>query len=297
VSELVAAFVDARADAAGALSTDAIARALADALAAGRAAWPAVTLDEDAWVRALALLAPTPLDPAQPLGPIAAADHYLAFACAAHDPAALAACDAMLVREATIAADATRLSAQIRDEALQIVRTQLFVERAERPPAIHDYAGRGPLRGWLRVTISRELVRVAKAQQRSVSLEEQLLADARIDDPMLEELKARGKVELAEAFRASLAELAPRDRTLLRYQLVDGLTIDDIGAIYRVHRATAARWLARIRDDLVAATRARVAAAMGLGTDEAASIVRLVQSQLDVSVIRHLDPKGHDPGG
>jgi RNA polymerase sigma-70 factor (ECF subfamily) len=272
---------------------DASEAAIARALEVARAAWPGVTIDAYAWGRALIALAPQPIDPAQPLGPVAVADHYLAFACAAHDPIALAACDAMLVREARLAADAVRLSEQIRDEALQIVRTQLFLDRPERPPAIRDYAGRGPLRGWLRVTISRELIRVAKAQQRSISLEEHLLADAKLDDPLLEELKTRARAELADAFRASLAELAPRDRTLLRYQLVDGLTIDDIGAIYKVHRATAARWLARIRDELVDATRARVAAAMGLGTDEAASIVRLVQSQLDVSVIRHL----HEPGG
>jgi RNA polymerase sigma-70 factor (ECF subfamily) len=296
VSELVAEFLGALGEPARPEDEVAIGIAIDDALAAGPSAWPGVAVDPGAWVRALAGLAPKPLDPARPLGALAAVDHYLAFACGAGDPAALAACDALLVREATIAADAARLSATIRDEAVQIVRTQLFVARAERPAAIHDYAGRGPLRGWLRVTVSRELVRVAKAQQRSVSLEEHLLADSHLEDPLLAELKVRGRQELADGFRASLAELAPRDRTLLRYQLVDGLTIDDIGAIYRVHRATAARWLARIRDELVEKTRARVAAALGVDTDEAASIVRLVQSQLDVSVIRHLGPTGHDPG-
>jgi len=107
---------------------------------------------------------------------------------------------------------------------------------------------------------------------------------------VLAELKARYRSELADAFRTSLAELAPRDRTLLRYQMIDGLSIDEIGAIYRVHRATAARWLVGIRDHLVADTRGRLAAKLGVDTEEAASIVRLVQSQLDVSVIRHLDP-------
>jgi RNA polymerase sigma-70 factor (ECF subfamily) len=72
--------------------------------------------------------------------------------------------------------------------------------------------------------------------------------------------------------------------------MIDGLTIDDIGAIYRVHRATAARWLVGIRDKLVEQTRGRLAAKLGVDTEEAASIVRLVQSQLDVSVIRHLGP-------
>ena len=157
--------------------------------------------------------------------------------------------------------------------------------------AIGDYAGRGALRSWLRVCVSRELVRLAKAQQREEPLEEHLIADPGYgDDPALEELKAKYRAELADAFRTALSELPARERTLLRYQLIDGLTIDEIGAIFRVHRATAARWLAKIRDDLVTRTRSLMAESLGVDTDEAASIVRLVQSQLDVSVIRHLGP-------
>ncbi|HEY5949635.1 MAG TPA: sigma-70 family RNA polymerase sigma factor [Kofleriaceae bacterium] len=270
---------------------DALQAALAAALAEAKATWPNVRVDEDAWRAALAELAPEPLDPAKPLGEVLVADHYLAFACAAGDPTAVAQCDAILVREAGFAADGTRMHASVRDEATQIVRAQLLAPREHRPPAIGDYAGRGALRSWLRVCVSRELVRIAKAQQREEPLEEHLIADSGYgDDPALEALKAKYRAELAEAFRTALTELPARERTLLRYQLIDGLTIDEVGAIFRVHRATAARWLAKIRDDLVARTRSLVAEALGVDTAEAASIVRLVQSQLDVSVIRHLGP-------
>ena len=265
--------------------------ALAAALAEASAAWPNVRVDPVAWQAALAELAPKPLDRANPLGQILVADHYLAFACAAGDQAAIAECDAILVREAGFAADGTRMHASVRDEATQVVRAQLLAPREGRPAAIGDYAGRGALRSWLRVCVSRELVRIAKAQQRAAPLEEHLIADvAYVDDPALEELKAKYRAELADAFRAALGELPARERTLLRYQLIDGLTIDEIGAIFRVHRATAARWLAKIRDDLVTRTRELMAVALGVDTAEAASIVRLVQSQLDVSVIRHLGP-------
>src|SRR5205823_6435332 len=139
------------------------------------------------------------------------------------------------------------------------------------------------------------MVRLAKAQQRTVALEDHLVdLPAVAADPVLEELKAKYRAELANAFRIALDALSKRDRTLMRYQLVDGLTIDDIGKLHRVHRATAARWLSAIRDGLVEHTRALLAAALGVDSVEAASIVRMVQSQLDVSVIRHLDPKRHD---
>jgi RNA polymerase sigma-70 factor (ECF subfamily) len=179
----------------------------------------------------------------------------------------------------------------LRDEAVQVVRAIAFSPRAERPAAIHDFAGRGSLAGWLRVLVARELVRLAKAQNRSAELEDHLLELPAVDaDPVLEELKTKYRAELAGAFRTALDELSKRDRMLLRYQLVDGLTIDDIGKLHRVHRATAARWLAAIRDGLVDRTRAILAEVLGVDTLEAASIVRMVQSQLDVSVIRHLQP-------
>lgn len=285
--DVVAAFAAVLGD----LANDAartLATAFGAAHAAGRAAWPMVEIEPVRFAEYLAPRLASPLDPGAPLGNLAVTDLFLACGCTLLDPKALAACDELLRREATVAADVARMHASARDEALQIVRTAVFAPRAERTAAIHDYAGRGSLRGWFRVMLSRELVRLARAQDRAVELEDELAADDASDDPVLAELKARYRSELADAFRASLAELVARDRTLLRYQMIDGLTIDEIGSIYRVHRATAARWLVGIRDKLVESTRARLAEKLGVDTREAASIVRLVQSQLDVSVIRHL---------
>ena len=292
MSDLASAFLAARGEQATEAERAALRTALDAALAAAREVWPGVAIDPVAWIASLAAIAPRPLDTPHPLGAILVADHYVAFACAAGDPAAVAACDAILVREAGFAAEGTRMHASVRDEAVQIIREQLFVARPDRPAAVGSYSGRGPLRAWMRVSISRELVRIARSQQKSAPLEEKLIADpVFIEDPVLEELKVKYREQLANAFREALATLPARERTLLRYQVIDGLTIDDIGALFKVHRATAARWLAKIRDDIVERTRASLAQALGVDTEEAASIVRLVQSQLDVSVIKHLDSK------
>jgi RNA polymerase sigma-70 factor (ECF subfamily) len=289
VHELAAAFLEARDE-----TTDdiaALSRALDEAIAEGRQAWPTLVVDTLVWVRVLAKLAPSPLAIDQPFGALLIADHYVAFACGSGDPAAVAACDAIVVREAGFAAAGTRMHDSVRDEAIQIVRELLLSPRAGRAPAIKDYGARGPLRSWIRVAVSREMIRLAKAQNRTEPFEEQLIAaPGYASDPVLEELKTKYRAELATAFRAALDELPPRDRTLLRYQVIDGLTIDEIGAIYRVHRATSARWIAKIREELIEKTRTTMAKALGVDSEEAASIVRLVQSQLDVSVIRHLGP-------
>jgi len=266
----------------------AIGRVLAAALADAGAAWSGVELEPETYAAYVAeRLSDGPA--AEGLARMALGDLYLACACASGQPRALEALDGLIGRAVAMAADAARAPAVVRDEAAQMVRTLLLLPRPERPPAILDYSGRGPLGGWLRIIATREVVRLAKRSGREVELGDALLADPGLgDDPVLRRLKERYRAELAEAFRAALATLGPKERTLLRYQLIDGLGIDDIGAILHVHRATAARRLARVRDLLVAETRARLAERLRIADDEVESIIRLVQSELDVSIIRHL---------
>jgi RNA polymerase sigma-70 factor (ECF subfamily) len=82
-----------------------------------------------------------------------------------------------------------------------------------------------------------------------------------------------------------MAALTARQRTLLRLAYVDGLTVDAIGRMYAVHRATAARWLAAAREALFEEARVRVQAAVGAGMT---SVIRLVHSQVQLSLSRLL---------
>jgi len=266
----------------------AVATAVARAVAAGADAWPGVALAPAAFAAHIAARLPEDRSALAGIVGINAADLYLACACRAGDPRALAACDELLRNEAVTVAGAARVDAAAKDEAVQLVRTLLFLPRPERPPAIDDYAGRGPLRAWLRVILTREVIRIAKDRGRDLHFDVDMLDAEAGDDPTFAAMKAQYRDQLAAAFRAVLDGLAPRDRTLLRYQVLDGLSIDEIGSIYRVHRATAARWLAKIRADLIDATLKRLSADLAIGEDSAASIIRLVQSQLEMSVIRHL---------
>ncbi len=69
---------------------------------------------------------------------------------------------------------------------------------------------------------------------------------------------------------------------------MDGLNIDEIGAIYRVHRVTAYRWLEKARDALVKHTQKLLAAQLKVEKREFDSIMRLIRSQLHLSLVRHL---------
>ena len=248
-----------------------------------RTQWPQVTFDPDRVATFIASrLAGVDLETA--LATIPAADLALAAACAAQEPTAHAAFDAIL-GEVDAAGAATRAPHDLVDEVKQLLRVQLLVASADKPAGIVGYKGKGPLRGWVRITATRELVRQLKKASRTEPPLEHALESA---DPMLEQLKAEYHDEFAAALRQAIADLDAEGRTLLRQQIVDELSIDDLGAAYGVHRATAARWIARARAALVAATRTRLAARLNMPVEEIDHVIRLVHSRLDVSMVRYL---------
>lgn len=261
--------------------------AWAAALASARAAWPQVRFDE---AQLAAFFGPrlAGADLVAALETAPAADLALAAACCAQEPTADAAFDTVLT-EVDVAGASTRSPPQLVEEVKQVLRVQLLVARDGKPPGIGGYKGKGPLRGWVRITATRELIRHQKKQSREASgpraLDEAIGAGG---DPVLDRMKAEYRAEFATALRDAIAALPAEDRTLLRQQIVDGLSIDALGAAYGVHRATAARWATRARGALVAATRVKLAERLAISVEEIDSVIRLVQSRLEASVVRYL---------
>jgi len=274
-------------------STAAALSAWESLLATARASWPRVKLDEEQLVTFIGeRLAGSDLVAAIAAAP--AADLAIAAACAAQEPTAHAAFDAVLT-EVDAAGSATGAERDQIEEVKQLLRLQLLVAKDGKPPGIAGYRGRGPLRGWVRITATRELIRHKKKRTREVSfsqsLEKYLTSGV---DPALEALKAEYRTEFALALNEAIEDLTPEDRTLLRQAIVDDMSIDAIGAAFGVHRATAARWLTRARAAMVSATHTRLAARLKLPVEQIESVIRLVQSKLDASVIRYLRDRKSD---
>jgi RNA polymerase sigma-70 factor, ECF subfamily len=205
------------------------------------------------------------------------------------DTAALERVDALLRTEVDAAAKTVRAPAGLGDEVLQRLRENLLVGTAERGPALRDYAGHGELRGFLRVSAVRECLRLLKKQRLEVGMEaEDLALLVPAADPELDRLKQTYRNEFASCFAEALASLEARERTILRMNSIDRLSIDEIGSVYAVHRATAARWLERARVAVAERTEQLLAERLALTTGEVASVIRLVRSELDVSLERLL---------
>ena len=110
------------------------------------------------------------------------------------------------------------------------------------------------------------------------------LAAISTNNPELELLKHQYADAFGAALRDAVAALEPRLRAVLRMSFVDALSIDQIGGVYAVHRATAARWIQRACDEVFDHTRKLLAERLRLSGTELDRMTALVQSQLDVSL-------------
>jgi RNA polymerase sigma-70 factor (ECF subfamily) len=271
-------------------SRPAVAAAWSEVVEIARGAWPMVEIDVTKLAEFVApRLAGADLVSALAAAP--AADLAIASACSALEPSAQGAFESLLV-EVNAAGASTNATKDQVEEVKQLLRVQMLVPRDGKPPAIAGYRGKGSLRGWLRITATRELIRFKKKAGR---MEPTLRGISKLGDdtdPVMDNLKAEYRAEFATALREAITDLTPEDRTLLRQQIADQMSIDEVGAAFGVHRATAARWLTRARGALVSATHKRLAQRLKLPVEEVDSVIRLVQAKLDASVVRYLREEG-----
>jgi RNA polymerase sigma-70 factor (ECF subfamily) len=260
--------------------------AVARIAAAGRDAWPEIEVARD--VLASHIDARRRDDPDAPLEPAFAADYFLAVALAHQVPAAMPEFETRLLPEIDVALRRLRLPGGAADEVKQALRVELLV--GDPVARIGDFGGRGELAAWLRVTATRKALKLLRKTGREEALDELLLEhwpDA-TPGPAGAHLKSTYTAELKRAVADALAQLEVRQRNLLRQHVLDGLTIDELARLYRAHRATCARWLADARADLAKHTRRRLVQSLGLAGDEVDSVLRMLDSDIELSLSRLL---------
>ncbi|MBK7863731.1 MAG: sigma-70 family RNA polymerase sigma factor [Archangiaceae bacterium] len=247
-----------------------------DAVKAGEAQFPMVRVDVDAFARFLALQGRAERTQAWP-------ELFLAFACGQGDAAALEHFEKKYLAVVRPALRHLDSSGNLTDEIRQQLRVRFFVG----PPArILDYVGLGSLEGWVRAAA----VRLALDLQRRATAEKNHALDERIapQSPELQTLKAQHGPAFRSAFDQAFNSISSRERAVLKLHLCERASIDQIAALYGIHRATAARWIQRINQALRERTMMALTNALNGATTEAQSLVKHLVSGLDVSIRRQL---------
>lgn len=215
------------------------------------------------------------------------ADLLLAAACLAGDARALQYLEELVVNEVRRAVSPLDTSNTLVDEVTQLVRERLLL-----PPArLAEYSGHASLGSWIRAVAVRVALNARRPGAREepvASVPDQPIADA---DPELALLRSRYR----EAFRAAFAEavgtLTPRDRTIMRLTALDGLTCAQVGQMYGKDASTVSRWLAASRAVLLEKTRQTLSASLNLSPSALDSLMRVADSELDLSISRLLESR------
>jgi RNA polymerase sigma-70 factor, ECF subfamily len=91
-----------------------------------------------------------------------------------------------------------------------------------------------------------------------------------------------------DALGHATSGLDVKQRNVLRLHYADGLNIDDIGALYGVHRATVARWLQNARSTIDSAVHKELADRHGLSDSDVTSLIHGARGQLEENLRRLL---------
>lgn len=257
---------------------------LAAALVTARAEWPTVEVPD---AEALAFIATHLPDDAtlETLDALSVGDLRLACGCARGDASALAVFDAEFL---------PRLRAVLRRQGASDLQVEEVVSSlSERllvagpsGPRIASYSGRGRLAQWLKASAVRALIDVRRTEHPGEPDGDDWVTALPADraSPELTALQQQHQAAFTEALRDALSSLSDRERTLLRLHTVERSTIDDLGALYQVHRVTAFRWVEAARQKLIERTRERLKAHWRADTEELQSLMRGMASLVEVSL-------------
>jgi RNA polymerase sigma-70 factor (ECF subfamily) len=262
-----------------------LAPGLGELLAAAAEASPEIQLDRVALAEFLGRLVPSDIDGIEALRARVVADLAVAHACLAGDPAAIRRLEDDYLKDLGGLLVKQGFDGAVADDTVQNLRLRLLT--GERP-ILHAYSGIGALKAWLRVTALREAVR---AQRKTHALDAEAISDALADDaadPALSYQRKLYQDEFRAAFAQAIDTLTVRERNLLRQCVVYGASIDDLGSLYKVHRATAARWIQLARQRLADETKRHMLVRLRIQPTEYDSILTLIHSQLHVSIERVL---------
>lgn len=263
-----------------------------------RAEEPSVEVDEPTFLRYLGERCIGIDELAEHLQTLRAGDLWLACGCAAGDKRALLRFQARFSPDIEMAVARSGNANVSAEDFRQHLMSKLFTTPADGAPRIAEYSGHGSLRGWLRITIVRQVIDFVRRHQRrdlghQVDETELLELQAVAADPELAYVRSTYQAELRQALHEGFAALTPRERNLLRQLLIHGMGIDNVALIYGVHRSTAHRWRLRAQETLLQATREALRGRLGVDRREVDAMMEM-HTGLHITVRRYLSPKAEE---
>lgn len=237
---------------------------------AAQTRWPGVDLAFDTFLAKLEC-GPSPH----------ASDLYLACACSEQNPTAIAAFDqlfAPIVRDAVARLDHSH---DFISEVQQILRERLLVGPNAK---IGEYRGDGALAGWLHTAAVRTALNVLRRTKKETARPEPLDRFEQILDPTIALLRERHVSDVDSALRSAIAALEPKQRLLLNFYYVDGLTLAKIASLEGVGTSTIFRRITAATQTVLASMKQQLSDKLHLSSQSLDSLLGHVRDNIDLSL-------------
>ena len=211
------------------------------------------------------------------------ADLYLVAACLAQVPAAIAEFIERFGSQVPKYIGRIARDPDLVSEVRQIIVTRCLVAEPDRPAALSSYSGAGSLEGWVRATAVREALALSKRTNRETDgFESVLETQMAWADHEISLFKKVYSAPVSQAFATACTQLPSEQRALLRLHFAQGVTTAQLATMYGISRATLVRRLTEAREALVARVKSNLKASMGVEDRDFLSVVKLVNSQIDL---------------
>jgi RNA polymerase sigma-70 factor len=225
---------------------------LGQAIRIAKTSWPALDLIPSDFMD---FLGRSP-SPDRRISDEAVADLYLACACFKNVPGAL---QSFQRRYSSLVAQAVKRfnrSLGFADEVFQRLCETLFVGRTGVEPKSLRYRGKGTLAGFVYTSARRVALRMTAAASRRAESEDALVdqfSQAYEMEAML--LKREHQATFNRALAAALRSLPPRERLVLRLNLIERVSTSQIATMYKVSQPTVSRWIQRAARSIFVAVK------------------------------------------
>ncbi len=210
---------------------------------------------------------------------------FLCCACARGDAVAIEELERSHLGKARAALRRIQGSATVAADVEQKLREMLFFPgKGGGAPKITRYGGRGDLGGWLRTVAMRTAFETLDPGRELQASDETLAAaPSGGADPELALIKAQYGTRLKEALEEALRSLPEESRRDVRRYYFEGLGVEALAERDGVAISTVSRRLAKARDLLLHATHQLLASRLPGGARELESMLRLAQTQLEIT--------------
>lgn len=216
--------------------------------------WPQLEAYKPQFVERLADLAGVEEGAVKTLLSLRAEDLLLATAALAGSKTAQTKLDALI--RATIQPTLRRYlradDAGVKDVEQNVVVDVLYGSAEGKRAKIAGYCGVGRLSGWLNTVARSTALEYLKTGGKFDNTDFSTREEPINPTPTIDTETEAFAPQVTEALRLAMSELSPKLRTVLRMSELEGLSIDQIGNFYGVHRATAATWIRKAKAEIIA---------------------------------------------